>query len=356
MSTRQLISEAESFFNEGNHGEAIAKLTSAARSNPNDQEQSSIESLIRKISEHVVGNGVEEKNERGIGGSLMNTMLSNSNGSSQTQLGKLALLATIISSTKGSNGFNLGSVMSLFGHGNQQSGSGNQQSGMGASSLSSLATQFFGSNSRPQQSEGNSSGSFSNLASMASSFMNSNSNNNTNNPSSQQQYQEGQGQFQNHNQNKYQDQNPNQNQNQHSSYSALASMASSYLSGSQKPGSQQTNQQGYGQGQQQHGYQQGQEYQQGQGQVYQQQGYQYGYQQQSYPQEGQQQQSNHANVGQSGFSGLMAMAGSFLGQEMQTNSSQQTGYQENSQSHEGRPNNQQGGNFKFSGNFTPDKY
>ncbi|CAI5141837.1 CGH_1_HP_G0006210.mRNA.1.CDS.1 [Saccharomyces cerevisiae] len=384
MDTDKLISEAESHFSQGNHAEAVAKLTSAAQSNPNDEQMSTIESLIQKIAGYVMENrsgGSDASQDRAAGGgsSFMNTLMADSKGSSQTQLGKLALLATVMthSSNKGSSnrGFDVGTVMSML------SGSGGGSQSMGASGLAALASQFFKSGNNSQgQGQGQGQGSFTALASLASSFMNSNnnnqqgqnqssggssfgalasmassfmhSNNNQNSNNSQQgynqSYQNGNQNSQGYNNQQYQGGNGGYQQQQGQSggaFSSLASMAQSYLGGGQT----QSNQQQYNQ--------QGQNNQQ----QYQQQGQNYQHQQQ-----GQQQQQGHS----SSFSALASMASSYLGNNSNSNSSyggqqqaneygrpQHNGQQQSNEY--GRP--QYGGNqnsngqhesFNFSGNFS----
>ena len=369
MNVDQLISEAERCFSSGNHDGAVQHLTTAARSDPNEQQQSNIEQLIQRISQHVVQNDEEGQGERGIGGSLMNTMMSSNNGSSQSQLGKLALLAPILGSSKNSNsgGFNLQSVVSLLGGQKQNQ---NQQGGsMGSSGLSSLASKFFGSGSQPSQQYQSSqqyqppqqhqqpqqSGGFS-LSSMASSLMGGNNNSH----SGQQQYGSNSSQgYYSHGQNQgpppnqsYQGQNqgppPNQsyqgqNQGGSSTFSSLASMAGSYLSGSQKP--QEHHGQGHQgfQGQGNQGYQGGQGFQGGNG-FQGNQGFQsgqgnqdfYGNQGNQGNQRYQENQGYHGNQGNQGYQGYQGEGGQ--------------GYQGNQG---GQGNN---GNFKFSGNFVPDRY
>ena len=85
MDTDKLISEAESHFSQGNHAEAVAKLTSAAQSNPNDEQMSTIESLIQKIAGYVMDNrsgGSDASQDRAAGGgsSFMNTLMADSKG------------------------------------------------------------------------------------------------------------------------------------------------------------------------------------------------------------------------------------------------------------------------------------
>lgn len=142
------IERAKYYFENGNHEEAIVNLTKAARSNPNDGQMSIIETLIRKIAEYIIGNsnGSNDRDAGNVGDMasvLMKTFMTNNNGSSQSQLGKLALLTTLLSHGNGNSngsGFNLYSVMSIFSN-QQQNGSG--VSSMGSSALASLASQFF---------------------------------------------------------------------------------------------------------------------------------------------------------------------------------------------------------------------
>lgn len=146
-----LLEQARNLVQSGNHGEAVNKLTTAANSKPNQSQMSSIEEMIKNVGEHVVKNGNEANGSRsvgggGLGGSLMSTLMSSSQGSSQAQLGKLALLSTVLGSSGGKHGgFNLGSIASMLGG----SGSGNSGA-MGSSGLASLAFKFFGGGSEPQ--------------------------------------------------------------------------------------------------------------------------------------------------------------------------------------------------------------
>ncbi|AMD19511.1 HCL640Wp [Eremothecium sinecaudum] len=165
MNVNNLIQEAQGLFQNGNHGEAVNKLTDAARSNPDQSQMSSIENIIQSLGKYVVSNG--SGGSGGLGNTLMSTFMSNS-GSPQGQLGKLALLSTILGSGKGSGGFNLGSVASMLGGGG---GSG----GIGSSGLSSIASNFFGGQNKqqggPQGNEGNSGSG--GIADMMGNFLNS---------------------------------------------------------------------------------------------------------------------------------------------------------------------------------------
>ena len=181
------IERAKSSLENGNHEEAIVNLTKAARSNPNDSQMSVIEILIRKIAEYIIGNS-SGSNDRGAGNVgdmasiLMRTFMSSNNGSSQSQLGKLALLTTLIShgtNTGNGSGFNLNSVISMFSN-HQQQQNGSAVSFMGSAALASLTSQFFSNTNQQQQHNGNG-GSFANLAAMASSYLSSSNNNNNNN-------------------------------------------------------------------------------------------------------------------------------------------------------------------------------
>ncbi|AET37311.1 prion domain-containing protein RNQ1 Ecym_1053 [Eremothecium cymbalariae DBVPG len=179
VDTSQLIKEAEKLFHNGEHHDAVDKLATAAKSEPNEEQQSSIEKMIGKIGEHVVGNSEEAKEgedkARGSGDSgsgglvnkLMSVLSSNSQGSPQAQLGKLALLSTIMKSSGGnSGGFNLSSIKNML-SGDSSSGGG---SGLSASGLASLASNVFGGKQGQESSSG---GGLSSLSSMAGNFLNS---------------------------------------------------------------------------------------------------------------------------------------------------------------------------------------
>ncbi|KAG0668326.1 hypothetical protein C6P45_004834, partial [Maudiozyma exigua] len=93
----QLISQAQQYFNQGDHTQAVQSLTDAVQQNPDNQQMSSIESLIGKIANYIMGNQSGDSNgSRGISDMFMNALNTNNNGNAQSQLGKLALLSSVL--------------------------------------------------------------------------------------------------------------------------------------------------------------------------------------------------------------------------------------------------------------------
>ncbi|GAV48554.1 hypothetical protein ZYGR_0K00590 [Zygosaccharomyces rouxii] len=144
MAASSLVHEAELLYEQGNHGEAIARLTSALKSGPSDQETQRIEELINKLGVHVFENGAESGSRdiggggsRGIGTQLASSFFSPS-GSSNAQLGKLALLGTVLAGNQKSSGSGLQTALSLFTGYHQNSGSGSSSGGW-----ATLASKFF---------------------------------------------------------------------------------------------------------------------------------------------------------------------------------------------------------------------
>ncbi|AGO10814.1 AaceriAFR701Cp [[Ashbya] aceris (nom. inval.)] len=148
----KLISEAQNLMDNGNHDRAVQKLTTAAGSNPDQSQMSSIESLIGKMTNHVMGNAnTRDGGGGGIASQLFSSLTANSQGSPQAQLGKLALLSKVFGgSSGGGGGFNLGSVASLFSGGNSSGAAGAAGAGLGAAGLASLASSMFGGNQSQQ--------------------------------------------------------------------------------------------------------------------------------------------------------------------------------------------------------------
>lgn len=177
MDANSLLQEAEQLYGHGNHGEAVARLTNALRSNPNEQDTQKIEALINKVGLHVFQNGGDEGGSREIGGGErgIGTQLASSffepSGSHNTQLGKLAMLGTVLAgSQKGSGGGGLQMAMSLLGGHQQSSGGG----------FASLASKFFSHGQDQKSSEAGFGGgpqqhhdtsTFSKLSSLAGSYV-----------------------------------------------------------------------------------------------------------------------------------------------------------------------------------------
>lgn len=264
MDCSKLIKEAEELYQEGNHGEAVARLTSAAKSNPSESEIGAIESLMNKIGEHVLStdgsqNGSREIGgaERGLGSQLASSFFQPS-GSSHAQLGKLALLGTLLAGNqKSSGGFSMQSALSML-NGHQQSAGG------GSSGWASLASKFFGNGQGQNHVQGQGfsqadynngqqyqdTSTFAKLSSLGSSYISSYSHG-------------GQSQGQNQNQalaqNEYNNASGYEGQQQNqgtSAFSKLSALGSSYLA-SHSQGSQGEYQSGYSHQQGVYGNQEG---------------------------------------------------------------------------------------------------
>lgn len=181
MDTSKLVHEAEVLYEQGNHEEAVARLTSALKSGNTDRDAQKIEELINKLGLHIFENGansaesssrgISSGGERGIGTQLASSFFSPS-GSSSAQLGKLAMLGTVLAGNQKSSGGGLQAAMSLLSGHHQSSGGSN-------SGWASLASKFFGGGNQGQAPVSGGYGgqahqdtsTFSKLSSMASSYM-----------------------------------------------------------------------------------------------------------------------------------------------------------------------------------------
>ncbi|GAV50532.1 hypothetical protein ZYGR_0W00580 [Zygosaccharomyces rouxii] len=177
MSVSNLVREAEQLYEQGDHGEAVARLTTALKSNPNDQDTQKIEELINKLGLHAFENGagngsrdIGGSGERGIGTQLASSFFAPS-GSNSAQLGKLAMLGTILASNQKGSGGGLQTAISLF-TGHQKSSSGS------AGGWASFASKFFSNGKGQAPSSGGYGGqphqdtsTFSKLSSLANSYM-----------------------------------------------------------------------------------------------------------------------------------------------------------------------------------------
>lgn len=173
MVDNSLIEEAEQLYEKGNYEEAVARLTSALKSGGGDQDNGRIEALLNKIGSRVFESGSRDiggAGERGIGTQMASSFFSAS-GSSHAQLGKLAMLGTILAGNQKSSGSGLQTAISLFSghHKNASSGDGG---------WTSLASSFFSHGQGSTSGFGNhgqkadqDTSTFSKLSSLANSYM-----------------------------------------------------------------------------------------------------------------------------------------------------------------------------------------